>query len=228
MRMTHYAKRKYGFSLLEILTAITLIAILATILVSVIANIHSRTEASKCVSNLRQIGTAALNWSMDNDGRIVPVFYPGDPDNAASLRNWTGLLAPYMGRIHNTPFVGTSELQIYVCPLRPERFGYAYNYYYLSWIQDHKGLYQWTTMQELENPAKTVLMADSKDAATNRETFSSWKPYLRYPSLAKGLKDSVSAFDHNGMANVLWADGHVSSESSRSAFAKEDALWDRN
>ena len=217
-----------AFTQLELLAVIAIIAILAAIIIPVVGSVRARASATKCISNLRQIGMVAGAWSNDNRGRIVPVFYPGDPNNAGSLRNWTGLLAPYMGRTSTAAFLTANEMEVYVCSLRPDRFGYAYNYQYLSWVQEDVNRYQWATVREIGNPAQTVLMADSKNELTTVENFASWRAYLRAPNLAAGVKDSISAFDHSGKANVLWVDGHVSSETSSSAYARNDQLWDKN
>ena len=58
---------KLGFTLIELLVVIAIIAILAAILFPVFAKVREKARESTCVSNMKQIGLAVLQYTQDND-----------------------------------------------------------------------------------------------------------------------------------------------------------------
>ena len=78
-----------AFTLVELLVVITIIAILAAIIVPVMGKVTETANATKCVSNLRQIATAIGAYSGDNDdalpGPLSLAQYPRPGANAEAL-----------------------------------------------------------------------------------------------------------------------------------------------
>jgi prepilin-type N-terminal cleavage/methylation domain-containing protein/prepilin-type processing-associated H-X9-DG protein len=82
---------RHGFTLLELLLVITIIAILAGMIFPVTGQIVARAQTTKCMANLRQIGMAAHSAANDNENRFPvieidpehPIFAP--EDNAVPL-----------------------------------------------------------------------------------------------------------------------------------------------
>ncbi len=58
----------HGFTLIELLVVIAIIAILAAILFPVFAQAKAAAKKTVCLSNFKQIDTAMLMYSSDNDG----------------------------------------------------------------------------------------------------------------------------------------------------------------
>jgi prepilin-type N-terminal cleavage/methylation domain-containing protein len=94
---TFIQRRPAAFTLVELLTVVAVIGILAGILIPVAANARARARDSKCISNLRQIGVATGAYVADNRG-FLPVNPYGADGYPAGVDRWYYLLAPYIGK----------------------------------------------------------------------------------------------------------------------------------
>ena len=72
-------RSRHGFTILELLLVIAIIAMLAGILLPVAGQITTRAQTTKCMANLRQIGMAAHSAATDNDNRFPVIEI--DPQN---------------------------------------------------------------------------------------------------------------------------------------------------
>ncbi|WP_052362364.1 prepilin-type N-terminal cleavage/methylation domain-containing protein [Geminisphaera colitermitum] len=217
-----------AFTLIELLTVIAIIGILAAIIIPTVGRVRMSARQAAALSNLRQIGVAASTWSHDNKGRIVAAFDENGESTADSFRNWTGLLAPYVG--FDKPqvgsqynyFSGANNVPVYASVLQPTRWGYGHNVKYCG---NPKPPGKWVALSEIATPARTVLMTSSyRPDDTSGDFKKSWKAYVRAPSEADTT--SVVEFPFNGKAVVLWVDGHTSTETEKTLMA-DDSLWDR-
>jgi prepilin-type N-terminal cleavage/methylation domain-containing protein len=59
-----------AFTLVELLTVIAIIAVLAGIIIPVIGHVRARAREAQGASNLRQIGVAALSYAGDHQGKL--------------------------------------------------------------------------------------------------------------------------------------------------------------
>jgi prepilin-type N-terminal cleavage/methylation domain-containing protein len=89
-----------GFTLLELLSVIALIAILAGLLLPVSANMIQRARDTQCANNLRQIGIGANAAAADNNNTYPIIEYDPQSGSAANILNAQALplpqaLAPY-------------------------------------------------------------------------------------------------------------------------------------
>src|ERR1051326_7463049 len=73
--------RRQGFTLIELLVVIAVIAIIAAILFPVFAQAREKARSVRCLSNMRQIGTAVTMYLQDYDGQY-PQEHPSCPDPA--------------------------------------------------------------------------------------------------------------------------------------------------
>src|ERR1039457_6433071 len=70
IRASHLKAPHRAFTLIELLVVIAIIAILAALLLPALASAKSKAQQIKCVSNLRQLSTAAIMYQQDT-GRSI-------------------------------------------------------------------------------------------------------------------------------------------------------------
>ena len=72
MHNSYTSRARRGFSLVELITVIGIIGILTALLMPALAGARRAAQATQCASNLRQIGQAMINYSVEFKGRFPP------------------------------------------------------------------------------------------------------------------------------------------------------------
>lgn len=101
--------RTPGFTLVELLVVISIIALLIGLLLPALSSARSQAKQIACASNLRQIGIGIAAYGNDYDGYIPPAQFVV-PSNGQGAYAWAALFEYY----------GTAG-ELWVCPESPSR-----------------------------------------------------------------------------------------------------------
>jgi prepilin-type N-terminal cleavage/methylation domain-containing protein len=106
-------RRKNGFTLVELLVVIGIIAALIAMLLPALNKAREAAKQIACMSNIRQLLLANSMYESDSRGYVVPAYdRPDDPVNAQY--NWCWLLRRYVGITDET-----TNTKIFECPTDP-------------------------------------------------------------------------------------------------------------
>ena len=174
-----------GFTLIELLVVIAIIAILAAILFPAFAKARETARRTACVSNLRQISMAALQYAQEYDERTVGFASGIDRKQA---------LNPYLKSGGSNTDLSTN--QIWHCPSNSSGgASYGFN------TKMNRVL-----LGSIATPSQTVMIAD---AGINDDLTSRVATHLMAPSTTTTTSLCRPNPRHMGGVVVAWMDGHA-------------------
>ena len=221
----HNFKINAGFTLLELLIVIAIIAMLAAMLLPALSRAKEASRAAACQGNLKQFAYGAIQYSGDyNDYTLT--YTNASPFGSASNNSWYGTIGIYLA-LGSTPtdiaLKFTTQNTIYVCPSHHWREGaypnvrgyygrgYGINYHFASnCLTDYfldGGLHPKTST--VKYPSELIYFIESDNPVIYNshnykfygDTSSSWK-------MSDGGYYIEKAW-HNSYPNQLYFDGHV-------------------
>jgi prepilin-type N-terminal cleavage/methylation domain-containing protein/prepilin-type processing-associated H-X9-DG protein len=212
-------RRRPAFTLIELLTVIAVIGILAAILIPVVGRVRQSARTAHCTKNLHGLGTAFQLYAADNKGLYPAVTYhPTQSVNAnLSKENWQVELGPYHGRtVKDLRDLGTTSDSYVFCPefvtlyrddpgwstaINTEKTaGYGMNVKLGNGINPRRDRFKAAL---LRNPSRTILVGDSSGRTIDVGT--DWQ---KNATKLGGYVNS-DPVRHAGKAAYLHADGHV-------------------
>jgi prepilin-type N-terminal cleavage/methylation domain-containing protein/prepilin-type processing-associated H-X9-DG protein len=103
------SKRQSGFTLVELLVVIGIIALLISILLPALNRARTQSYAVKCQSNLRQLAQSLINYAAENKQRF--------PGNVNGLPEWyhRDVIGRFLPKTQETPN-GNIATPVMVCP----------------------------------------------------------------------------------------------------------------
>jgi len=232
--------RSRAFTLVELLVTISVATVLMAILMPVLAGARKCGKAIFCLSNLRQMAIAAANYTLSNDdyyplaqywqnrgstdyeycwdftrvrnngqSEIVPgLLWQGDtiekvhqcPSYKGS-DNWWGL--PFTGYNYNTSYIGHGQ-------------GESVSSSYTGSVVPNPSFPSYKIVMsakttQVKRPGSCALFGDGHYAGgANKFMRSPWHWDGDYDFTIR--KSGTQGYRHNGMTNVAWCDGHVTSQ----------------
>ncbi|RRJ94341.1 prepilin-type N-terminal cleavage/methylation domain-containing protein [Opitutaceae bacterium TAV4] len=202
------ASTSRAFTLIELLAVITIIGILSAIVLATLSTVRASAHRAKCLSNLRQIGIAAMAYSLDNKQKPVPInFYRDDS---------TRYLLQYLPTLYSTPNSNSRQTSIWICPAdtREDKSGGGMSRQ-LSYGANSKALGLVANFDNpllksvdlVNRPSMKVYFADSRayymDTASGNQNAR-----FRHD----GGSDGESGTKDGGKINILFFDYHVATK----------------
>lgn len=220
--MAGHARR--GFTLVELLVVMAVVAILAGLLFAALGGVRERGQSAQCLSNLRQLAAANVAYASENGGRYV---FAQDTTNTIRWHGvrasggeafdpQTGPLARYLGgegRVKECPALRGALGEAESAFNESGAGGYGYNAAYIGGTPADPFVAE--QMANVPKPGSTMMFADcALPTGAGLQEYPFAEPFqsVDYAGRLRGNLAPSVHFRHQERANVVWCDGHATSE----------------
>ncbi len=203
--------RKKAFTLIELLVVIAIIAILAAILFPVFARAREAARKTSCLSNMKQIGLAFMQYVQDYDEKL-PQSWNGQNDVTQGQQlNWAWAIQPY-----------AKNRQIYKCP--SDKYDNAAS----SYIANNG--FGNIKIAIIPRVSEMVLIMDGYTS-----NGGAWDPtnvntgyglncdYTIWNATTRVTQGNLGLPRHGGTANLLFADSHAKTTPALKTYGPNDS-----
>ena len=228
----------HGFTLIEVLVVVAIIALLLAILLPSLAQARGSAQGTVCLSNLRQLTTAAHSYAHSGEGRYPIAYYSAIDPSAQTMttfewdftkvRNWS---------THETTikpgilWAGTTHPEIQQCPAFTGEAnsdgdpytGYNYNTDYLGKGSGEMPTQTPVRVESVRRPSDCALFGDGEYADGANK-------FMRAPqddpdnggSISSARTAGTQGYRHLRRTNVAFCDGHAAVWQKRYTTAQRE------
>lgn len=211
-----FPRRVAAFTLIELLTVIAIIGILAAILIPVTGKVRSSARFAKCSSNIRQIGMAMLRYA-DEHKNTFPAGWGGN-----TIGSWSTALVnqKYLPRI------GTDN-SVFVCPDDPNSSTVAAPKLPRSYVLCVPAMAPVNTntpvsLFKVRSPSRTFMITEWHWSGQDLLGLDgAWAGY----DIVVSPNDLKTVGHREGVRNFVYVDGHVRRLNSTEAMERLAQGW---
>lgn len=207
------------FTLIELLVVISIIAILAGLLLPALNHARDLAYGTACMNNQKQIGLSMMSYVSDSH-EYFPPYLDGTWNWGYGLSkdryitNNKVYFCPTSGNYITYPHSKVGDTNS--CASRPadayryQYITYGYNYLFLGsnygrWSSATGTLLPTAKLPQVKRPSSKIMAADSINPSALAGTFLIGADYISTANVI--IHDR-----HSKGANIIWSDGHVTSE----------------
>jgi len=225
--MRNNGRQRMGFTLVEMLVVIAVIAILSSLLLPALQQAKATARSIICLGQLKQGGVALSLYADDNSE-----FLPPSQDIASSVL-WSQAISPYMGRTVTSPYGGFGSNYLR-CPAETAKTGYTYGALFglSNGPFRHYGVVNGTFTG---GSFKLTKILSSCFLAADASQYVIWSKIdcwtFNTDLDGDGIKDSNNglynnaAMRHQRGFNLLFADGSARHVPLRAFVLNDDNIW---
>ncbi|MEN6372820.1 MAG: prepilin-type N-terminal cleavage/methylation domain-containing protein, partial [Armatimonadota bacterium] len=242
------SSKKNGFTLIELLVVIAIIAVLAAILFPIFETAREAARLTRCLSGIKQVNNAALQYSDDNNGRFIALnCYDARPRDANGQPPKTSWLQESDWRESGLYKYVAKSKEVIACPSdtrkarisgmnTPSANRYTYSYsinFWLTWICPHlpdlpldaSGGYSDTSYygrfdrSNHEGFPVSWFRRPSKTICIVEENTDPRQNPTGMLNDAVFIGGDMVAYRHNGAGTIAYLDGHVGKLTGKSNTA---------
>jgi general secretion pathway protein G len=205
-----------GFTLIELLVVIGIILILAALLIPGLRQGRLAANSTKCVSNLRQLGSGLMLYAVDNGGYLPPA--QTENSSGGATQTWSKSIETYVG-INADSVIRYGS--VFTCPSEaqppPGNADSVLHYTASTALESGSTLvssgivnYGPRRLSTIEHPSETILLAEGRLTSNGADCLS----VTAWSEVSPDFKNNPTThinFRHSGSMNVLDGDGSVRS-----------------